>query len=372
MINLIIAGSREFNDYSYLERKLDEMLFGFDYEEITVISGACKGVDILGERYALENSLPVIKFYPDWDKYGKGAGFRRNLDMAKQATHCAVFQIKNSKGSQLMIDLAIKHNLELAVFYPLLVEYIGQETKQKTQLLTLPKKDNFMSFSRAKLGYDLPCFSKETDASIYLWRSRLDQVDQLPKIAFTKAKFIEIPQGVLALFEIEEAPRGTKVNVNECPYVAILLHSKEYKVKNWDTQAQDVVQPSEAENFWIATLKKEGFIDQEANIGDGHFWYLSDISVWADNLEFCLKVSFDDCTSPEKYDAFNAIAKTIKDGCGGSAGGGKTYKSLKDRIAENKPLLMSEISELKADSATLSLLDDLSMSSAEYLTILFK
>ena len=371
-MKLIIAGSREFNDYSYLERKLDEMLFGFDYKEIIIISGACKGVDILGERYALENSLPVIKFYPDWDKYGKSAGFRRNREMAHNATHCVVFQVNNSKGSQLMIDLAKQYNLELTVFNLLPVEYSGQGTQQKTQLLTLPKKDSFMSFSKSKLGYDLPCFPKDTDAPIYLWRSRLDQVDQIPKIAFTKAKFIEIPQGVLALFEVEEAPKGTKVNVNECPYVAILLHSKEYKVKNWDTQAQDVVQPSEAENFWVATLKKEGFTDNEANIGEGHFWYLSDLSVWADNLEFCFKVSFDDGTNPEKYDAFNAIAKTVKDGCGGSAGGGKTYKSLKDRIAENKPLVKAEIAELSTDSATLLLLDALKMTSAEYLTILFK
>ena len=371
-MRLIIAGSREFNDYSYLERKLDELLYGFDYEEITVISGACKGVDILGEKYALENSLPVIKFYPDWDKYGKSAGFRRNREMAHNATHCVVFQVNNSKGSQLMIDLAKQYNLELTVFNPLLVKYSEQGTQQKTQLLTLPKRDNFMSFSRAKLGYDLPCFSKEADAPAYLWRSRLDQIDQIPKIAFTKAKFIEIPQGVLALFEVEEAPRGTKVNVNECPYVAILLHSKEYKVKNWDTQAQDVVQPSEAENFWIATLKKEGFIDQEANIGDGHFWYLSDLSVWADNLEFCFAVSFDDAIDPERYNAFNAIAKTIKDGCGGSAGGGKTYKSLKDRIAENKPLLMAEISELNSNQVLREELATVGLKPAEYLTILFK
>jgi hypothetical protein len=114
MFKVVIAGSRDFNDYQFLKEKLDH-LFQNVKEEIEIVSGTAKGADTLGEKYAKENNLKIAYFKPDWS-IGKSAGYIRNEDMAKYANACVVFWKNNSKGSKHMIDLAEKYNLKLRVY----------------------------------------------------------------------------------------------------------------------------------------------------------------------------------------------------------------------------------------------------------------
>ena len=55
------------------------------------------------------------KFFPaDWDKYGKGAGYIRNQEMAKYSEldgALIAFHNGKSKGTKSMIALAKKYNL---------------------------------------------------------------------------------------------------------------------------------------------------------------------------------------------------------------------------------------------------------------------
>ena len=246
--------------------------------------------------------------------------------------------------------------------------FIPNKQKQEQRI------NNYMSFSRNKVGYDLPCYAKDADAPAYHWRKRMDQVDQLSIITFSKAKFISVPQGVVCLFEIEEAPKGERVKIDECPYLTVLLHSTEYKVKNWDTNAQDTVQPTKAELLWIETLKKEGFLDNEDLISEGKWWYLDNIDIWKDNLPFAFNVSYFE-GNDKVYDEFNALAKLIKDGCGAVGGNGKTYtpkQSASDRLKEVKPLVDQEILLLAENLETLSALNKLKMTTFEYLSLIFK
>jgi predicted Rossmann fold nucleotide-binding protein DprA/Smf involved in DNA uptake len=54
----IIAGSRYIQDYSLLDKVIKKS--GFKITEI--ISGTAKGVDRLGEKYALDNNIPLSKY----------------------------------------------------------------------------------------------------------------------------------------------------------------------------------------------------------------------------------------------------------------------------------------------------------------------
>lgn len=121
MIKLIIAGSRDFNDYELLKSTLDKVKSHF--KEFEVVSGKARGADSLGERYALENSLPIAEFPADWNTLGKKAGYLRNADMAEYADGCVVFWDGASKGTQHMINLAKEKGLNLAI-----VNY-GKETR---------------------------------------------------------------------------------------------------------------------------------------------------------------------------------------------------------------------------------------------------
>jgi hypothetical protein len=113
MKKFIIAGTRDFSDYPLLKDKLDRLKAHLGTFE--VVSGTARGADSLGERYAEDNGLPIKRFIPDWDKLGKAAGYRRNEDMAKYADGCIVFWDGKSKGTEHMINLAKKYEIDLSV-----------------------------------------------------------------------------------------------------------------------------------------------------------------------------------------------------------------------------------------------------------------
>lgn len=111
MRRLIIAGSREFNDYARLSKVVSCLTRGWGNFEI--VSGRCRGADRLGERYAREYGIPLKVFPAEWERYGKGAGPIRNQEMANYATHCIVFLGENSRGSKNMVETAKRYKLKV-------------------------------------------------------------------------------------------------------------------------------------------------------------------------------------------------------------------------------------------------------------------
>ena len=75
-MKVIIAGGRDFSDYELLKRECDSYLCGM--HGIEIVSGAANGADKLGERYADERNFSLKRFSADWNRYGRGAGTRRN------------------------------------------------------------------------------------------------------------------------------------------------------------------------------------------------------------------------------------------------------------------------------------------------------
>lgn len=116
-LKVIVAGSRGFADYQMLCRELDSFFGTLEADNFAIISGGAKGADWLGEVYAKGRGIKTIKVPPDWDRYGKSAGYRRNVEMAKIATHCIVFWDGKSKGSRHMIDIAQAYDLVLDVVH---------------------------------------------------------------------------------------------------------------------------------------------------------------------------------------------------------------------------------------------------------------
>lgn len=107
-MRLIIAGGRDFNDFDTLEREVLKFIKAHREpgEKVTIISGRARGADRLGERFANKYGLKIIKKPADWIKYGKKAGFIRNEEMAKIATHVIIFWDGSSKGSMYMRKIA--------------------------------------------------------------------------------------------------------------------------------------------------------------------------------------------------------------------------------------------------------------------------
>ncbi len=116
-MKLIIAGSRGFNDVVTFARVLEFITKDMG-NDITVISGTARGADQLGEQWAKGRGLPVIRMPADWDRYGRKAGFLRNEEMAKIATHCVCFWDGKSPGTKHMIDIAFHYRVPLIIVDP--------------------------------------------------------------------------------------------------------------------------------------------------------------------------------------------------------------------------------------------------------------
>ena len=115
MFKLIVAGSRDFTEYSFLKQRLEHLL-QFITDEIEIVSGRARGADLLGERFAKEKGYKIAEFPANWERDGKIAGFLRNTEMAKYSDACVVFWKNKSKGSKHMIDQANKFNLKLRIY----------------------------------------------------------------------------------------------------------------------------------------------------------------------------------------------------------------------------------------------------------------
>lgn len=109
---LVVAGGRDFNDYKRVEEVLNQVRQHFEF---AVVCGKAKGADTLGELYAKNNNL-IIHYYPaDWNKYGKSAGYRRNVEMAENAEYLVAFWDGKSRGTEHMINIAAERGLKVLV-----------------------------------------------------------------------------------------------------------------------------------------------------------------------------------------------------------------------------------------------------------------
>lgn len=112
-MRIIIAGSREGFTYQCVERAMLAALYKWQCYpcDVTVVSGTARGVDTLGEKWATDRGLPVIKYPANWAKYGKSAGYRRNAEMAENADALVALWDGVSKGTNHMITLALDKGL---------------------------------------------------------------------------------------------------------------------------------------------------------------------------------------------------------------------------------------------------------------------
>jgi len=115
-MKVIIAGSRGIQNYALVQRIIAES--GFTITE--VVSGRCRGVDQLGEQWAIDHSIPVQPFPAAWDDvdapgamvryrrngtaYNALAGFWRNQEMAEYANALIAIRRNGSTGTTDMIQ----------------------------------------------------------------------------------------------------------------------------------------------------------------------------------------------------------------------------------------------------------------------------
>lgn len=115
MRRIIIAGSRDYSNYDVIRSAMSTFELP---ENIEIVSGGCRGVDTLAEKFAKEFGYKFTEFPADWS-LGKRAGYLRNKQMAEYAAKengmLVAFWDMKSRGTKLMIELAKKYKLQIYV-----------------------------------------------------------------------------------------------------------------------------------------------------------------------------------------------------------------------------------------------------------------
>lgn len=111
-MKVIIAGSRNFNNYDFLQTKIDELKLNIT----EIICGEARGADLLGKQYGINHNIPIKSFPAKWDKYGKSAGYIRNKEMAEYADYLIAFWDGKSRGTNHMINIMRDLNKHGSIF----------------------------------------------------------------------------------------------------------------------------------------------------------------------------------------------------------------------------------------------------------------
>lgn len=109
-----VVGSRAFNDYRRLQEVLNKQC-GFPTKKNTIISGGARGADSLAKRYAKAFKLSYEEFLPNWDKYGRSAGFRRNQHIIDASEMIVAFWDRKSRGTKDSIDKALAKGIPVLI-----------------------------------------------------------------------------------------------------------------------------------------------------------------------------------------------------------------------------------------------------------------
>jgi hypothetical protein len=82
-IRVCVCGGRDFNDQEFVFKTLDHLLSKNNYNEVTLINGAMRGVDNLSSQWGFQypDYVTIVEVPANWNKYGNAAGPLRNQKM---------------------------------------------------------------------------------------------------------------------------------------------------------------------------------------------------------------------------------------------------------------------------------------------------
>lgn len=123
----IIAGSRDITEPAIVSRAMAQAALRGIVPTI-VLCGCARGVDTLGRDWAEDRDIPVHLHPAEWTRDGRfdpGAGYRRNVQMARHAEALVAIWNGKSRGTLHMIRTAREKGMLVHVY-----------------LTTEPKKEN--------------------------------------------------------------------------------------------------------------------------------------------------------------------------------------------------------------------------------------
>ena len=86
-------------------------------ENVTeIVSGGARGIDTCARDYANANGIKLTEFLPDYNRYGRGAPLKRNLEIIAYADAVLAFWDGRSHGTKYVIDNCKKQGVPIKVY----------------------------------------------------------------------------------------------------------------------------------------------------------------------------------------------------------------------------------------------------------------
>ena len=82
-----------------------------------IVSGGAKGVDACAKNYAIKKNIKLKEFLPEYNKYGKVAPLKRNIQIVKYADEVIAFWDGKSRGTKYVIEICKKLEKKSQFFY---------------------------------------------------------------------------------------------------------------------------------------------------------------------------------------------------------------------------------------------------------------
>lgn len=81
-----------------------------------IVSGGARGIDTCAKNYAIRKGIKITEFLPQYDKYGRGAPLKRNLQIIDYSDMVIAFWDGKSRGTRYVIENCRKRNKKVTVF----------------------------------------------------------------------------------------------------------------------------------------------------------------------------------------------------------------------------------------------------------------
>lgn len=81
-----------------------------------IISGGARGVDACAKAYAVANQIKLMEILPKYDRYGRAAPLKRNLEVIDRAELVLAFWDGKSHGTEYVINCCKKRGKQIKVY----------------------------------------------------------------------------------------------------------------------------------------------------------------------------------------------------------------------------------------------------------------
>ena len=84
-----------------------------------IVSGGARGIDTCAKEYAISHGIKMTEYLPDYEKYGRYAPLKRNIDIIEHVDLVIAFWDGASRGTKFVIANCKSRGIPIKIFVPL-------------------------------------------------------------------------------------------------------------------------------------------------------------------------------------------------------------------------------------------------------------